>query len=190
MQLTLNDYRVLPINEKVRLFLSMNVKNQVLTDISGVNNSKIAHLRKYPESVKNLHLSNVEKIEDAFILCVKTGRISLESCQKVLRHYSVSKDDYVSKILKSIPDFKINDVEVVPYTKDLFKKEFGNIIKDNFNLDNPHCTITIVNDRISELYNYRCDFLLNIKPYPTSDSKVIIWIDVVITKIPKVLNKF
>lgn len=185
MELELNDYYSLPIREKVNLFLGMGCKNQELTDISGVNNSKIAHLKKYPESIDNLQMKNVEKIENAFIECVKAGKISLVTEYPVLHSFSLPKNKYLDKVISSIVDFTIDGEQAIPMDKKAFEQEYRVKLENEWDLKHPEYCITLYNNTLSELYIYKYDFLIHMKEYPTSKTKLLIKIDLQLTKIPK-----
>ena len=185
MELELNDYVSLPIREKINLFLGMGCKNQELTDISGVNNSKIAHLKKYPESIDNLQMKNIEKIESAFLECVKIGKISLVKEYSVLNSFSLPKDKYLDKVINSITEFNIDDMQAIPMDKKAFEQEYKVKLENEWDLKHPDYCITMYNDTLSELYTYKYDFLIHMKEYPTSKTKLLIKIDLRLTKIPK-----
>ena len=63
MALEKHAYFTLPIREKINLFLQISDRNQVLTDLSGVNNNKISKLKRDPSLINNIQLVNVNDLK-------------------------------------------------------------------------------------------------------------------------------
>lgn len=180
-----NEYFTLPIREKIRLFLNVSSKNQVLTDLSGVNNNKISILKRHPEKISNLQLSNVEKIEEAFKECVRAGKIKFTEDYIVTQDRSVYKYEYLDTIMYDIANFKINDEKIVPMDTRKFSARYRRNVRHGLTFRKPTYRLTVYNTTIEELYNYKLIFVIHVRPYPMSDDKIFIDIVLHLIKEPK-----
>lgn len=188
MKSNLNEYFTLPIREKVRLFLNVSDRNQVLTDLSGVNNNKISVLKNHPEKISNIQLNNVEKIEEAFKECVRSGLIKFSKDYEVVNDRSIFKYDYLNSIMYDIVNFKIDGQKIVPYNLKRFSSRYRRNLSHGLNLNKPTYRLTVYNNVLDELYNYKLVFAIHIRPYPLSDDKIFLSIILHLRKIPKTLK--
>lgn len=188
MKLNINDYFTLPIREKIRLFLGVSDRNQVLTDISGVNNNKISVLKNHPEKISNVQLSNIEKMEEAYKECVRNGLIKFSKDYAVVEDRSILKYDYLNIIMYNIVNFKIDNKKVVPIDYKKFSSRYRRNISHGLNLNKPNYRLTVYNNVIDELYKYKLVFSIHIRPYPMSDEKILLDIVLHLIKIPKTIK--
>lgn len=188
MALEKNAYFTLPIREKINLFLQISDRNQVLTDLSGVNNNKISKLKRDPSLINNIQLVNVERLEEAFNECVRREYITFENTFHVFTGY-IPKDELIAQLMQKITHFKLEGKRAVPWSDKQFAYKYKGNLNHGMRPEKPHYRLRVYNRVISDIYIYRMIFVIKVDDWDIETNENLhVNIDMELRKIPKNLR--
>lgn len=169
-----NTHDGIPLREKVKYILNLDLKTTVITELTGAKYISVAKLRTKENNLGHTMINNLVPFENAFEKMVASGMIKLdqETEHLVVGSQRSSRNNLVSDIYKAIREYRYGNYLVVDEddaeTQRYIYEEIKNNVNGYVNLFNIFYHDNIIDD------NFKLSFNFIVKVSPALDGSVTI----------------